>query len=332
MQLRYVMSAFERGLPLATANGRTRDQLILIEHMMRDAARGQRAVSRGLQAIAVTLHQLRPNAFDVSGFKHLSAAKCVRKAVDEYAYPTPAERDRVRVVVNHDFVFNGQETLLVMVILNLMKNAMYYFPMYPYSSVTITIDNKAGGSIVVRDTGPGIPANTMRNLFKDFSTAGKAGGTGLGLAFCKRATRALGGDISCKSEMGEYTEFSMKLPVVLPRDIQAAQAQVMARAGEFLAGRKVLVVDDDQLMRRTTGPKLAAMGCTFDEAIDGADALEKLAHTHYDLLVMDIHMPVFDGYETTRRIRAGAVPGRARLAARLCPATVAIHDDGDVLR
>jgi two-component system CAI-1 autoinducer sensor kinase/phosphatase CqsS len=310
-QLRYVMNAIQRGLPIATFGQFSAEQSALVDELIRETARGQKAISRGLQSISITLQQLKPKGFDVTAFKRLSAAECVNKAVEEFAYPDSSDRDKVHVIINNDFAFKGEETILVMVLFNLLKNAIYYFPMYAQASLTIIIDCKATGSIVVRDTGPGIPENTLRHLFGDFATAGKPDGMGLGLAFCRRAMRAFGGDISCKSVMGEFTQFTMTLPVVPASEILADEQEVMARARELLAGRKVLVVDDDALVRRNTGGKLAAMGCSFGEACDGAHALDMLNRSHYDLMLMDINMPVFDGYETARRIRRGAVPGRA---------------------
>lgn len=286
----------------------TRRQVLAITGAISE---GNSSIARGLQSILITLQQLKPDPFDEKSFRYLSAARCVEKAVNEYAYETKDARSRVHVKVTGDFMFRGDETILVMIIFNLLKNAIYYFPMRQDNSLTISIGGEHSGQIVVRDTGPGIKPELMEHLFGDFQTAGKSEGTGLGLAFCKRAMLAFGGDITCQSELEQFTAFTLTFPVVSQEVALAHQQAVITRARGLLADKQVLVVDDDPFMRHATSAKLALLGCAIDEADDGVMALEMLGHSHYDLVIMDINMPMIDGYETTLQIRQGAVPGRA---------------------
>ncbi|WP_041675331.1 ATP-binding response regulator [Ramlibacter tataouinensis] len=277
----------------------------------RSIAQGQQAVTRGLQAITVTLQQLNTNALDASTFTRLSAAQCVRKAVDEYAYDDESQRAKVSVQVRGDFTFKGEPTAFLMVLYNLIKNALYYLPVHPGATLSITVAREAGHRIVVRDTGPGIAPAVQARLFQEFHSAGKPEGTGLGLAFCRRVMRAFGGDITCRSTLGEFTEFTMTFPEVAP-DGQEQRPDTASHLRSLLAGKRVLVVDDDPNLRKATVARLTAADCGADEAGSGAAALDMLARVAYDMVVMDIRMPGLDGLETTRLIRQGKVPGRER--------------------
>jgi len=83
----------------------------------------------------------------------------------------------------------------------------------PNTKIVITVLANTR-QIVVRDTGPGIAPDAIPKLFDSFYTSGKQGGTGLGLAYCKRTMKALGGDIQCRSELGKYTAFVLFFPKV----------------------------------------------------------------------------------------------------------------------
>jgi signal transduction histidine kinase len=145
------------------------------------------AVRRGLQAVTLTLRQVNGNSLDASHFAPLSAALCVRKAVEEYAYENAEQRARVSVRIDGDFMFQGEETACVLILFNPLKNALYYLPLHPQATITIAVENTPAHRILVRDTGPGIPPARLADLFEEFHSFGKAEGTGLGLAFCRRA-------------------------------------------------------------------------------------------------------------------------------------------------
>lgn len=328
MQIRHVLGAMTADLPAAfRAGGNVSFTHQQVADMLRAAGQGQDAVTRGLQAITVTLQQLNPSAFDTSAFRDLSASQCIEKAVNEFAYEDHSHRARVVVTELSDFTFKGEETAFVLILFNLIKNALYYLPTHPDIIVTVTIDGGLTNRVVVRDTGPGIPAARVRRLFEQFRSAGKAEGTGLGLAFCRRAMEAFGGAITCRSEPGEFTEFVLCFPTVPRAQIEADQQETLQRTRRVLAGRRILVVDDDALIRRSTIGKLATLGCRMDEAGDGQQALEALRQAAYDLVLMDINMPGLDGFEATEQIRQGAIPGRqdtAILGLSSVPASVAV--------
>lgn len=240
---------------------------------------------------------------------------CTERAVSDFGYGSEAQRERVRLAEVTDFTFKGDATLLTLILFNLIKNALYYMPACPDATVTVTVDARR---ITVTDTGPGIAPEKMEHLFEDFQTSGKVDGTGLGLAFCRRAMRAFGGEITCTSRLGEFTVFTLSFPAVAQAEVRAQTAEAMRHAARLLRGARVLLVDDDPIRRRATLAQLLALvgSSSIDEAGNGAQALELLrlaSDVPYDLVVIDLHMPGLDGCDTVRQIRLGAAAGHEQV-------------------
>jgi CheY-like chemotaxis protein len=120
--------------------------------------------------------------------------------------------------------------------------------------------------------------------------------------------RAFGAEIDCESVLGEYTQFTLRFPKVDLLESQGHHLAVMERAHAAFAGKRLLVVDDDVAQRKATHGKLAPLGVQIDEAIDGHRALEALARHRYDLVLLDLRMPVLDGYAVAAEVRRGQVP------------------------
>jgi CheY-like chemotaxis protein/signal transduction histidine kinase len=276
-----------------------------VEVLYRHLAQGEQAIERGLQVISMTLDEVSAKPLDDGDFSYLSAAEVVHKAVEEYSYDTEEARGRVYVTVAEDFQFRGDETAYLFVLFNLIKNALYYLGPYPGIRVQITV---GGQQVRVRDTGPGIPQEVLAGLFEPFRSTGKAGGTGLGLAYCQRVMKAFGGSIRCESVLGEYTEFTMRFPAIGEAAREAYRKSVVESAHAVLAGKRLLLVEDDAAQRVTTRHKLRSMDLVVDEAADGQRALDLLAQHAYDLVLLDLHMPVLDGYQVAQRVRQGQVP------------------------
>lgn len=268
---------------------------------------GRDAVARGLQAIDLTLQQLHPKPLEGTHLQWVPALAAVRRAVDSFGYDDPTQRERVQVQDNGDFSFRGDPAAVELVLFNLLKNALYYLPLHTAMTVTITVAAAPSPHIVVRDTGPGIPADLLPKLFREFQTSGKVEGTGLGLAFCRRVMQALGGDIQCRSEHGRFTEFTLSFPATAAGD---ASPLPVAASPTPLAGRSVLVVDDQALNRGIARGMARKMGMTVMEAEHGQQALDLIAAgTVPDVILMDISMPGLDGITATRRLRE--MPGAA---------------------
>lgn len=307
-QIRHSLEALRQSLPAPTAKAQAQTlNPEEINSLYRHLAQGDIAVSRGLQVISMTLDEVNSKPLNSGGFAYLSAAEVCRKAVAEYGYEGQDQRSRVEVQVVNDFLFRGEETAFLFVLFNLIKNALYYLPAYPQVRLVITVEL---GTVKVRDTGPGISAELQARLFEPFRTS-KSGGTGLGLAYCRRVMRAFGGDIGCESEPGAYTQFTLSFPPVTAQERQVHRQAVVAKAKAVFVRRRLLVVDDDAALRKATRMKLAPLEAVIDQASDGRQALAMLSNFRYDLVLLDLDMPDVDGYAVADQIRAGQAPGNS---------------------
>lgn len=306
-QVRHTLDSIARTLTPGQPGGETRLAPEQVQTVLSTVQQGREAISRGLQAIDLALQQLQPTPLDAGRLQPVQAVACVQRALQAYAYQDDVERAIVRLALHGDFRFRGDATALELVIFNLLKNALYYLPTHPDMTVTVTVEAEPSPRIVVRDTGPGIASEQLPRLFEEFHTLGKAEGTGLGLAFCRRVMQALGGEIDCRSVQGSFTEFTLSFPISA-----ADEAGTVGEPAPLipLAGRTVLVVDDQALNRSAAGLLCAALGLHVLEAEHGQQALDLLrAGTLPDVILMDMSMPGLDGLQTTRALRA--LPGPA---------------------
>ncbi|WBY02497.1 response regulator [Ramlibacter tataouinensis] len=324
-QLRQRLETVNRRLPRPAADrpgaSLSADDLNALHE---ELAEGRFAIERGLQMIAMTLDEIHAKPLDNSSLRYLSAECTTRKALDRFGYDSADHRARVELHVAQDFVFKVDETRYVFVLFNLLKNALYYFASHPQARVRVVVDRHC---VTFEDTGPGMKPEVLARAFESFHTSGKAGGTGLGLSFCRRTMQAFGGDIGCESELGRFTRFSLYFPAVPAAEIAAHEAQVLERARLAFAGKRVLVVDDVPALRETTRALLAPLDVQIEEAGNGQQALERLARSPVDAIVLDLAMPVLDGYGTAESIRSGRIPGLARVpivALTAEPAAVAL--------
>jgi PAS domain S-box-containing protein len=163
-------------------------------------------------------------------------------------------------------------------------------------------------SVSIADTGPGISPEAQGKLFRRFSQVDGAssGGTGLGLAICKALIEAMGGQIAIDSKLGEGATFSFTLPA--PVVTSTADEGDIANQGERLAGLRILVTDDQVANREVVAGFLVPYGVELCEAADGQEAVDLAAVSPFDVILMDLRMPVMGGPEATRRIREGQGP------------------------
>lgn len=167
-------------------------------------------------------------------------------------------------------------------------------------------------TIAVEDSGIGMSEQFMQRMFdaferEDSSTCTGLTGTGLGLTIAKRLAEQMGGSISAQSVKGEGTTITIELDLRVADERHAHDGDVEALDTQAMGPWRILVVEDIELNRMLVEEVLADAGFVVEEAVDGRQALEAVeSHPawHYDLVLMDIQMPVMNGYEATRAIRA----------------------------
>lgn len=165
---------------------------------------------------------------------------------------------------------------------------------------------------VVDDSGPGIGEEAAASIFEPFNTgeAGRHGaGAGLGLAICRQIVERMEGELAVERspQGGARFRFALRLPLAEPDAASGRAATAAPTPHETL---HVLVVDDNAANRFVAGKVLELFGCTHETAEDGREAVERAGAGRFDLILMDVKMPVMDGVAATRAIRA--LPGPAR--------------------
>jgi len=165
--------------------------------------------------------------------------------------------------------------------------------------------------ITVKDTGIGIPADMLNNIFKDFvqidsSTTRRFGGTGLGLSISKKLVRMMGGEIWVNSKIGKGSIFHFIVPFSPPlfiKDITPQEAVRVSDKALPLTPLKILIVEDDTVNQKVASGLLDKRGHRITIANNGREAIEILSREDFDIVLMDCQMPEMDGFETTRIIR-----------------------------
>jgi len=211
----------------------------------------------------------------------------------------------------------GDEGRLRQILLNLVSNAIKFTESGSIDIGVELVDAGAERAVVrfaVRDSGIGIPLEAQAYLFDAFYQVDgnyrrKAGGTGLGLAICRKLVHLMGGEISVQSMPGMGSRFEFTAD--LARGAGAtAMPEATVHATEDNAPARILLVDDLELNRDIAVALLTQAGHTVDIAADGAEAVAAVAAGNYDLVLMDVQMPVMDGFEATAKIRALPAPQR----------------------
>ncbi|MBK6939070.1 MAG: CHASE domain-containing protein [Planctomycetes bacterium] len=209
----------------------------------------------------------------------------------------------------------GDPGRLRQVLLNLVGNAVKFTERGSVEIALTTFEasgRKHGVRFEIVDTGPGMTTETMSRLFQPFTQASAAvtrafGGTGLGLAIAKRLVESMGGSITCDSQAGFGSTFRVEL-VFDAADTKSTATKleaVASPAGDRPAlGLRVLLAEDNPINQKVARRMLDRLGCEVQVAENGQVAVELFAQGDYDVVLMDWHMPVLDGIEATKRIRA----------------------------
>ncbi|GAB2954186.1 hypothetical protein GCM10027048_19420 [Hymenobacter coalescens] len=208
----------------------------------------------------------------------------------------------------------GDPHRLGQIILNLFSNAIKFTPaggqitaggyQLAETADALTIEFRFS------DTGVGIAPDKLERIFDNFTqayadTSRHFGGTGLGLTISRALVKQMGGELTVQSELGKGSTFTVRL--TLPRAASAPAPEPAAPAAAYdtgaLRGKRVLLIEDNDINRLVARMLLEEWGAELDEAEDGPEGLALVAQHHYDAILMDIQMPGMNGLEATATIR-----------------------------
>ncbi len=259
----------------------------------------------------------------------MSISEVVRD-VENLIQPMAEEKNinfQISVNIENNYVY-CDKLRLNQVLINLLGNAVKFTPAEGEISLNIRQEMVAPDGygvyiFKVKDNGIGIGAEFIDKLFEAFArdkgVANGIQGTGLGLSITKSIVEKMGGRITVESELGKGTEFAVKVMFMLQdtegdgiavEEIARKEAEEeearRKEQKELFAGKKILLVEDNALNREIARMILSEEGFVIDEAVNGQEAVDKIKGAEvgeYAAVLMDVQMPIMDGYEATKAIR-----------------------------
>jgi signal transduction histidine kinase/CheY-like chemotaxis protein len=210
----------------------------------------------------------------------------------------------------------GDSIRLNQILSNLLSNALKFTQKGSIHVILRELerkDNKSSIEFLVKDTGIGIPKDKHEIIFESFTQASPDttrhfGGTGLGLAICKKLVELQGGTLDLESEPGKGSGFRFVLSFGIPEKSEKVPVNDSAESYYGLEGKRILVAEDNRINFFVANKFLLGWGVQVTHAENGKIALDILEKEEFDLILMDLHMPVMDGIEATRVIRKSANP------------------------
>lgn len=237
-----------------------------------------------------------------------------------------AARKNVEIVFEADDEvpqwIESDPTRLRQIALNLIGNAVKFTET---GRITVSVRAADGGEkfeIAVSDTGIGIPEDKLDQIFEKFTQADSSidrryGGTGLGLPICAQLANLLGGSVKVESEVGKGSAFTLTLPLVaaVAPAKSAKEGEPRLQLSNSTRDARILVAEDNPINQQVILAMLERIGLSATIATDGHDAVNRVlaanqSDTPFDLVLMDVQMPVLDGLAATRSIRAAGVDAK----------------------
>lgn len=226
--VRIATQAVDRFLPLLADSHRKAVAAELAVPELRESQLGRlskametigREVEHANTVIDMLLVAARP--IGTLQLENISARECVHEAMERYPFGSQHERSRVSIGDCDDFQFTGSRLLLVHVLFNQIKNALFHTGQAGKGSIVLSVHADEGGQrVVCHDTGPGIPPDVLPHIFERFysSATDYSTGLGVGLSFVRMALERMGATIICRSTFGEFTEFTIVFPDLMRRE------------------------------------------------------------------------------------------------------------------
>lgn len=250
-----------------------------------------------LESVPFKLHQV------VSDTLKTLASRAQQKGIDL----------QCQIAANVPASVVGDPTRLRQVLINLVGNAIKFTE---HGEIKVELDlesistTSAKLKVVVQDTGIGIPADKLDSIFESFSQADASttrqyGGTGLGLSISSRLVELMGGEMSVESQVGQGSRFQFSLVLGIADSVPEATPAPAPEPVARIATLSILLVEDNPVNQKLATLLLSKWGHKVTPALNGQEALDRLhnASEHYDVVLMDIQMPVMGGLEATQLIR-----------------------------
>jgi signal transduction histidine kinase/ActR/RegA family two-component response regulator len=217
---------------------------------------------------------------------------------------------RLPRALENDYI--GDKNRIRQILINLLSNAVKFTErggIQIEAQLLEQADQQDRIEIRIIDTGIGVPQSQLSMLFEEFiqsdsSLSRRYDGTGLGLAICRRLIQLMNGEIGIRSEVDQGSCFWFRL--WLPRTKEQAAPVTTATSRPPLPSLRLLIVDDEPISRLFLQNILTKSGHQVELAQNGLEALAKLAHHSFDIILLDLRMPGMNGYETARNIRASS--------------------------
>jgi CheY-like chemotaxis protein len=208
-------------------------------------------------------------------------------------------------------VLSGDGAKLRQILLNLVSNAVKFTPQGTVH-VELTVTARTSSDVIVqigiRDTGIGMTAEVCEKIFDPFtqadsSTSRSYGGTGLGLAITRKLVELMGGSISLSSQPGLGSSFTLEVPFGTAQQTETPAVALPSAAEQCLAQFSILLAEDVPINQELATIVLEQLGHTVTLAANGIEAVEQFRSGSFDLVLMDMQMPLMDGLQATRAIR-----------------------------
>ncbi len=324
-------SSFARDRFLATMSNEMRTPLNIIRgltHLLLTNEPKEEQIEN-LRTLQFSANNLVVFINDVLDFSNIEAGKISFDSIDftpkntfeeiKERFTLPTKDKGIDLSVDYDSkiptLLNGDPTRLNQIITNLMNTAIKHTH---EGSIQIgvniheLVDNKLTLLVNVKDTGEGIESEKLETMFRKFSRTAEDmydgyGNSGLGLAISKRLVDLQNGKIEAHSKIGEGTEFKVYLPYHLVEEKQSNQKETITNY-DHLAGNKILIVEDNKINQLVVAKMLKKLNIQVVTADNGQEALDALNEQYFDLILMDIQMPIMDGYRATAEIRKSQDP------------------------
>jgi signal transduction histidine kinase/CheY-like chemotaxis protein len=290
------------------------------ELIMLDSGKLDAAVSEHLQAIRTSSEHLLGLVNDVLDLSRMENARLQLnplpfspgRALEELCTtlrPLAGARGlELKLEIEGDIpVVDGDRLRWLQILLNLVGNAIRYTS-DGHVRIHARWDDQRNILVVkVQDTGPGIPQDKLASIFEPYtrleeSNPKQAHGTGLGLAIARKLVGSMEGQLEVESVLGHGTAFLLRVPFAKSHELQK-MPEAPATLASDLTGIRILLCEDTPMNVRLATQVLDRLGALYAVAEDGGQSLERLREGGWDLVLLDLHMPIHDGFEVARRVR-----------------------------